>query len=245
MIALLRVLVVIIPATIWYGAKIMWLARRRSPRLACLCEEIQRKWSRMVLRAAGVRVVIENPEVIDPDRPQILVANHTSWFDVPALAGHLPGPYRFVAKQELARVPFFGPAWRSCGHIGIDRKDRAKAIESLAVAKRRLEEERPTVILFAEGTRSRDGRLQPFKKGAFVLAIQTGVEIVPAAIIGARDVMKKGSLLIHPGTIRIRFGEPVPVERLTMEDRNDLARRTREAVAALLESASLPEETIE
>jgi 1-acyl-sn-glycerol-3-phosphate acyltransferase len=181
--------------------------------------------------------VLHDAEVIDPDRPQVLVANHVSWFDVLALAGHVPGPFRFVAKKELEGIPVFGPAWQACGHISIDRQDRARAIESLAVARQRLVEERPTVILFPEGTRSITGELRSFKKGAFVLAIQTGVDVVPAAITGTRAIMRKGSWRIRTGrTIHVYFGEPIPVKGYEMEERNELPARARDSVQLLLRS---------
>ncbi|MDX1494605.1 MAG: lysophospholipid acyltransferase family protein [Longimicrobiales bacterium] len=233
MLRLLLVLVVIIPATVWYGARMIWAAMRNSPSLGCVCDSSPRRWSRLLLKCSGVDVVFENPEAIDPDKPQILVANHVSWFDVLALAAHLPGRYLFVAKRELEKVPVFGRAVRVCGHIFIDRQDRNRAVESLATARERLEAENPTVIMFPEGTRSATGTLQPFKKGAFVLAIQTGVDVIPAAIEGSREVMKKGSLLIRPGTIRVRFGEPIDVGALGMEDRTELTTRAQVAVAGL------------
>ena len=233
MLRLLLITVAIVPATVWYGVPMIWAAIRGSDDLPCICDSGPRRWSKLLLSLAGVRVVLENEGAIDPDQPQILVANHVSWFDVLALAAHLPGRYLFVAKRELERVPLFAHAVRGCGHIFIDRTDRNRAVESLSRARERLEEERPTIIMFPEGTRSRTGALQPFKKGAFVLSIQTGVEVIPAAISGSRDVMKKGSFLIHPGTIRVRFGEPIDVAGLEFEDRNELTARAREAVAAL------------
>lgn len=234
MIALLRVLFVIVPATLWYGARILLEARKGESADHELLDDLPRRWARLLLRAAGVQVIMENLDVIDPERPQILVANHTSWFDVLALTAFFPGPYRFVAKEELASIPVFGPAWQACGHIAIDRQDRRRAIASLGVARRRLEEDRPTVIMFPEGTRSATGELRPFKKGAFVLAIETGVEVVPAGIVGSREVMKKGSLAIRPGTIRIRFGTPISVAGRTVSDRNQLTTESRDAVASLL-----------
>jgi len=234
-IGLLRMAIVAIPATIWYGTELMWLAWRKSPRLLRRREEIPVVWSRILLRAAGVKVVLENAEVIDPDRAQILVANHVSWFDVIAIAGWVPGKFRFIAKKELEKVPFFGPAWLASGHISIDRHDRASAIESLRVARQRLEEDRPTVVVFPEGTRSVTGELRPFKKGAFVLAIQTGVELVPAAVLGSREVMAKGSWKIRTGrTVVVRFGTPIPVEGLQLEARSALTERAQAAVAELL-----------
>jgi 1-acyl-sn-glycerol-3-phosphate acyltransferase len=182
-------------------------------------------------------VVLENDEIIDADRPQILVANHVSWFDVLALAAYLPGHAVFVAKKELEAVPFFGRAAAACGQIFIDRSDRNRAVESLAVARRQLEKSSPTVIMFPEGTRSASGELQPFKKGAFVLAIQSGVDVVPAAISGSREIMKKGSLLIRPGTVRVRFGTSISVAGLKMEDRNQLTERAWQSLADLQDTA--------
>ena len=233
MIRLLMVMIVVVPATIWYGVRMVWAVSRKRSNAACVCDEAPRKWSSLLLRWSGVDVVFENEDAIDPDRPQVLVANHTSWFDVLALAAHLPGRYVFVAKKELQRIPFFGPAVHACGHVFIDRQDRSKAVESLASTHRSLEEQSPTIIMFPEGTRSATGELQPFKKGAFVLAIQTGVEVVPAAISGSREIMRKGSMLIHTGTVRIRFGEPISVAGYDLERRNELTRQAREALVAL------------
>ena len=237
MIRLLAVLLVIGPITIWHAVRILWAMAWKSPRLPCVCADVPRSWSRTLLSVCGVRVVLENEQVIDPERAQILVANHQSWFDVLALAGHLPGGYRFVAKKEIEKAPLFGPSLRRCGHIYIDREDRVKALESLARAREILEKERPTVIMFPEGTRSGDGQLQRFKKGAFVLGIQTGVEVVPAAIIGSREVMPKGTLKIRSGTITVRFGEPISVDGMEMENRDRLTRAAHGAVAGLLGGA--------
>src|SRR5690606_8915360 len=129
-IRLLAVLLVIAPLTVWHAARILWAMAWKSPRLPCVCEDVPRAWSGFLLRLTGVRVVLENEEVIDPDRAQILVANHQSWFDVLALAAHLPGAYRFVAKKEIEKAPLFGPSIRRCGHIFIDREDRSKALET-------------------------------------------------------------------------------------------------------------------
>lgn len=233
MIRLLVVAVMIVPATLWYGLRIVWAVARNRPDAECVCDTAPRDWARLIMRFSGARVELEGAEVIDPGRPQILVANHVSWFDVLALTAYIPGHFVFVAKRELRGVPIFGRAAAACGHIFIDRKDRNRAVESLGVARGTLEERSPTVIMFPEGTRSATGELQPLKKGAFVLAIQTGVDVVPAAIFGSRDVMRKGSLLIRPGTIRVRFGEPIPVGQYALHERNELTERARDALLAL------------
>lgn len=234
MIRLILVALAIVPATLWYGLKVIWHAYRGTPPGAEVYDLAPRNWSRLILRLSGVTVRFEGADVIDPERAQILVANHVSWYDVLVLAGFLPGRCVFVAKRELERVPVFGRAATACGQIFIDRRDHASAVESLAVAKKRLEEDRPTIIMFPEGTRSATGDLRAFKKGAFVLAIQAGVDIVPAAIIGSRDVMRKGSLLVRPGTITVRVGQPIAIEDTGLDSRNDLTGRARDAVAALL-----------
>lgn len=233
MIGLLRVGVVAVPLTIWYGARILLASYRSSSRCRELCEELPRRWARRLLDLARVDVELAGAHVIDAAQPQVLVANHTSWFDVLALAAFVPGPFRFVGKQELSHVPIFGSAFKACGNITIDRHDRARAIESMEEARRKLEEERPTIILFPEGTRSPTGELGPFKKGAFVLAIQTGAAVVPAVIEGSRDVMPKGSWRIRPGRIRVHLGDPIDVSGLTLEDRDALTGRAWEAVFAL------------
>ena len=237
-IRLLLVLIFIIPATVWHGLIMIWAVHRKSPNASCICDERPRRWARMILKLSGVKVELENIEVIDPDHPQVLVANHVSWYDVLALVAYIPGRFLFVAKKELESVPFFGSAVRSCGHIFIDRGDRNRAVESLGVAREVLEKESPTIIMFPEGTRSADGQLKAFKKGAFVLAIQAGVDVVPAAIFGSREVMRKGSLLIRPGMVRVRFGEPIPVAGLGIENRNELTQRAREALESLQASAA-------
>lgn len=229
----LYVMITIAPATLYHGLTMLWAVYRRSPKASCVCEDSPRRWARFILRRSGTVVVMENERVIDPDQAQILVVNHTSWFDVLVLIAYLPGRSIFVAKKELERIPLFGRAVRACGHIFIDRRDRNKALDSLTLARKSLEDDRPTIIMFPEGTRSATGELQKFKKGAFVLAIQAGVDVVPAAISGSREVMRKGSFRIRPGTIRVRFGEPISVEGLGIEQRNELTARAREALLGL------------
>ncbi len=122
-----------------------------------------RSWSKWMLFVSGVHVQLEGLEHLSEERPQIIASNHASWFDVWALAAHIPGRYYFVAKRELATIPIFGQAWKAAGHISIDRGDRQSAIRSLHAAGDRLRADRGSVVIFPEGTRSPDGRLLPFK----------------------------------------------------------------------------------
>lgn len=199
---------------------------------------IARTWSRWVIRMGGVRVQVEGEENAPTDQPRIYVSNHQSWFDVWALAAGLPGHYRFVAKKELARFPIFGRAWKVAGHVCVDRSDRGAAARSLEDAGRLIRSDGSGVIIFAEGTRSRTGKLQPFKKGAFMLALHTGVDIIPVALVGSRAVQPKGEWRVRPGTITIRIGKPIPTAEYSLDTRDLMMARTREAIEALLSGQS-------
>ena len=169
--------------TLWYAGRVLFLSFSRNPGALCRsCDSVARRWSRAILELAGVSVRVEGVENLALDGAFIIVANHESWFDVWALAGCLPIDARFAAKKELERIPIFGRAWRACGHISIDRADHASAIESMTRAGLQIKEQGLNMVFFAEGTRCPDGRLHPFKKGPFVMAIEGGVPVVPVAI---------------------------------------------------------------
>jgi 1-acyl-sn-glycerol-3-phosphate acyltransferase len=138
-----------------------------------------------------------------------------------------------VGKQELTAVPVFGPAWQACGNIPIDRRDHDAAVRSLDRAGALLRRDGGVIIMFPEGTRSPDGAMLPFKKGAFVLALKLGVPVIPVGLSGSRAVLPKGRWRVRPGTIRVRIGEPIPVDGLGEGDRDALLARTRTVVEAL------------
>lgn len=194
---------------------------------------VSRTWARWALWASHTPVYVEGIEHVQPDEPQIVVANHQSWYDVFALAAVLKSS-RFIAKKELAYIPLFGIAWKAAGHISIDRTNRESALRSLDRAGRQLREERSAVIIFAEGTRSPTGELLPFKKGAFMLALHTGVEIVPVAVTGTRRILPKGGWRIRPGPIIVRIGEPVQPPHARDPDRDRLMETVRERIQQML-----------
>jgi len=196
-----------------------------------------RSWSRWILWAAATRVQVVDPEHALNGRPCVLVGNHQSWFDVLSLASSMPRTFHFVAKKELGRVPLWGAAWKAAGHISIDRSDRDSAIESLDRAGRQMREQNAAVIIFPEGTRSPTGELQEFKKGAFMLALRAGVEIVPFGVGGSRAVLPKGRWRVRPGTIIVRFGEAMPTTRLSEDDRDQLINDVRDRVRNLRDEA--------
>lgn len=191
-------------------------------------------WCRWALWATGVTLYVEGIEHLALDRPQIVISNHQSWFDIFAIGAAMPKHPRFVGKKELDRIPVFGRAWIAAGHISIDRSNRAAAIESLRTAETALRSDNSAVIIFPEGTRSPDGALLPFKKGAFMLALETGVEVVPTAVIGSRDVMPKGTLRVRSHPIILRFG--APVEASQYAQREDFIEDVRRRIDGLLTS---------
>jgi len=197
-----------------------------------------RTWGRWILWASNTPLYVHGLENVHLDRPQIFTPNHASWYDIFALAVAIPKRYRFVAKKSLLYIPIFGLAWKIAGHVAIDRKDRAAAIRSLELAGRRIRDERSSIIIFPEGTRSRTGELLRFKKGAFMLALHTGVDIVPVAIQGTRAIMRPGAWRIRPGPIIVRFCEPVRTAGLTEADRDSIMAEVRARIeAALAEEA--------
>jgi 1-acyl-sn-glycerol-3-phosphate acyltransferase len=161
--------------------------------------------------------------------PHIFASNHVSWFDVPALATSLPR-YKFVAKAELFKVPIFGKAMRAAGMVEIQRENRKAAFGAYEVAAARIRDGN-SVVVFPEGTRGHSYPLRPFKKGPFVLAIAAGVPIIPIIVHGTIEVLPKGSLWAHPGTIDVHLLEPVKTEGVDYDHREALMQTVRSRMA--------------
>lgn len=191
-----------------------------------------RVWSRIVLAAAGVRIVVHGGEH-RMGAQHIFVANHVSWFDVFVMSAHLRW-FKFVAKAELFRIPLFGPAMRYAGMIPIERTNQARARASIDQASAEITRG-ASVILFPEGTRGREYALRPFKKGAFVLAIETAAPIVPVAIHGTIEIQPKGGMLIRSGRVDLHFLPPIDTVGWAYDDRNALAAEARSRIAACLQ----------
>lgn len=203
------------------------LARVRDARVY---DWASRGWSRWILRVSGAPVYVEGLHHVRGDVPQVITANHVSWYDVFALASVIPKRFRFIAKKELAAIPIFGTAWKVAGHVSIDRSDRSAAVRSLDEAGRRISEDNSSVVIFPEGTRSYTDRMRPFKKGAFMLAIRSGVDIVPVAVAGTRHVLPRGAWRVRSGPIIVRFGEPVRPADYGMERRDELIAEVRRRI---------------
>ena len=184
------------------------------------------------VRAAGVKIRVRGLERI-PEGVCLFAANHTSSADAPAVVGAIPRRVAILLKESLFRWPIVGQAFRSAHFIPVDRGARDSAIASIERAAEALRAGQ-SFLIYPEGTRSPNGRLQEFKKGAVVMAIRAGVPIVPMVCSGAHRVMGKRSLVIRPGEIVVEFLEPVDASKYTLEDRDDLNQRVHDLMAAAL-----------
>jgi 1-acyl-sn-glycerol-3-phosphate acyltransferase len=182
------------------------------------------------VRAVGVRVRVEGKAKI-PEGVCLFVANHTSSADAPAVVGAIPRRIAVLLKESLFKWPIVGQAFTLAHFIPVHRKDRDSAIASVEKASEAMRAGQ-SFLIYPEGTRSPDGRLQEFKKGAVVLGIKAGVPIVPVLCSGAQRIMAKRSLKIQPGEILVEFLEPIDAAKYTWEERDVLNQRVHDAMAA-------------
>jgi len=198
---------------------------------------LARLWARLILALCRVRLSVRGAERIRRGGPYLFLSNHQSQFDILAVVLALPIQFRILAKKELFYIPIFGWVLKLAGFVGIDRGNREKAIRSLQEAARRLRAG-TSLLVYAEGTRSPDGALLPFKKGGFMLAIEAGVPVVPITIQGSRKILPKGSLHIRPGTITVSVANPVDPRRFTPETKERLMEEVREVMERELSASS-------
>ena len=191
-----------------------------------------RLWAAGVLLSSGVRLRVHRAAGFTPWASHVYLANHQSLFDIPALLRAVPGRFRFVAKESLFRIPIFGSALSAAGFISVDRGDRAAARQSFADAERRLRSG-GSVLLFPEGTRATADVLLPFKRGGFLLALRTGLPIVPVGIRGTRAVQPRGRRTIQPGVVEVWFGEPIDVAQFGVRRKRELIAEVRRQLAGL------------
>lgn len=207
-------------ATAWIpprGATMTWCARW---------------WARCWLAASGVRVEAEIPAEVAEGEGFVFLANHCSWYDIPALLSVLPGRVRFAAKQGLFQIPVLGWAMKSGGFIPVDRQDRSRAREVFATAIGELQSG-GSILFFPEGTRSPQGRLLPFQRGGFLLALKSGLAVVPVGIEGSYRVMPRSTWWVKPGRVRIRMGAPMDPAAYGLRGRAQLMEAVRRQVLVL------------
>lgn len=186
-------------------------------------------WAKMLLFISGVKADVIGCDNIPTSGPHIFMANHQSNFDILLALAHIPGQFRWIAKKELFAIPAFGAAMRKADYIEIDRQNRESALKSLDEAALQVKKGK-SLMTFPEGTRSRDGKLRPFKKGLFYLAIQSGVHIIPYSIVGSREIMPRRSLRIRPSNVKIIIAEPIDVRNYNLDRRDDLVKDVRDVI---------------
>ena len=229
----IRYLVGLALFTGWYGGMVIFAAlfglRRQH---GGFFDASQRGWARALLRWHRIEVVLINGERLDPAQPAVYISNHASFIDIWALLDQLPGSIRFVAKKEFFRIPIIGLAMKAIGHLFIDRANRSSAFSSYDLAAAGIRSG-TSVVVFAEGTRSRTGKLLPFKKGPFVLAVAAAVPIIPVYCANTFELLRKGSWSPRSGRVEVRIGDPIPTQGLSYEARDELAAAARAQVLAL------------
>jgi 1-acyl-sn-glycerol-3-phosphate acyltransferase len=202
---------------------------------------IARIWSWGLLKAGGVRLAVRSTVPLDPDARYVFLANHQSHFDIPALLLATPGAVRLIAKRTLFLIPIFGWAMTASGFIPVDRENRGSARDTFAAAVARLKGG-TSILLFPEGTRAREDRLLPFQRGGFLLALRSGLPIVPVGVRGSRAVRPVGSLGVSPGTIEVSFGTPLDPATFGLRRKGELVAEVRRQVSEL---AGYPPEPVE
>jgi 1-acyl-sn-glycerol-3-phosphate acyltransferase len=187
-------------------------------------------WARLCLLCVGVRVECTGSELLPPG-PVVLAANHSSGVDVPILYAALPSSFRFVHKRSLYLLPIVGQILLLGGHIGIDRSRAFRARRGLEQAARRVRAG-TSILVFPEGTRSRDGRVGEFKRGSFKLALEAGVPVVPVSLAGVREVIPGGPLSLRPGRVRVRIQSPLTTGDRSPTEAEQLAAEVEGQVRA-------------
>jgi len=200
---------------------------------------LARWWMAFNLWMSGVRVKVSGRENLDPSRQYVFMSNHRSAADIVVLGWALwEYQIRFVAKKELLRVPFFGWGLWALKNIIIDRSNRVQALRSYAVAGERIRRG-ISVVVFAEGTRGEGSELLPFKKGGFVLAIESGTPIAPIAVVHTDRVMPKGSLRVESGEVEVRIAPPIETAGVSVKEKDRIVTQVRDVIGRLT-SAEAP-----
>lgn len=199
-------------------------------------DRIIRVWSRIWLVTTRTDLVVEGQDNIDPARSYIVVANHLSALDIMACLLAVPLPIRFLAKKELFRIPVLAQGMRMVGIIEVDREARGAIHTDVNRQSRELIEKGRSLIIYAEGTRPRNGVMKPFKKGAFTMAITSGLPVLPLSIHGSYQAWPPGTPLARGGSIRVIIDKPIETEGLSTSDTGELRDQVREVIAARVSS---------
>jgi 1-acyl-sn-glycerol-3-phosphate acyltransferase len=218
-------------ATVGYGAASM--ACSRFDTSGARQHRIARAWARMLLRIAGTRVTVEGGENLIRNGGSVMVCNHLSYMDVPVLFAVLDLQFRILAKKGLFKIPFLGGHLRRCQHLPVDQSNPRAALRSLYTSAESVAGGLP-LFVFPEGGRSFSGALQTFAAGAFYIAVQAQVPIVPMVLVGTFELLPPATAHLRPGVVRLIVGPPIATKGMTRADVPALSERTRAAMAEYL-----------
>ena len=180
---------------------------------------------------SGIKLQVNGLENIDKDKTYVFVSNHSSQYDIVVLQKTIPNRMAMIFKKELAKIPFFGWQLFMGPYVMIDRENYEKALKSIDEAKVKMQKHNISIVVFAEGTRSKTGEIQPFKRGAFRLATQVGYPIIPTSVIGSNKIMPKGTYKLRRGTIKVHFDKPIQSKGIkTRQEEIDLMNRVRDVI---------------
>ncbi len=196
-----------------------------------------RAWCRSVLRWSGVKIVVEGHELLDPNEPYIFIVNHSSLFDIPVVQVGLNRDVRIMYKKELEKIPFMGWAMKYSSFVPIVREKARDAMSTVQHTVDAIRNDPSDLMVFAEGTRTPDGSLQKFKRGAFILAIKADRPVVPVAIVGTFQVLPKTTLRFKKGIVHLRIGHPMRIESrdYTRQEEIQLMEKVHSQVQALID----------
>lgn len=239
---IINILIVILSTTILGTIAILSTLLLRSRRAFIWCTY---RWAEILIKWCGINIkkniLCKSEEFVEPI---LFMSNHQSHYDIPTIYCTLPIFTMFLAKKELRKIPFLGWAMWLVGFVFIDRKNREEAFKAIDEAARQFVEEKKSIVIFPEGTRSKDGSIGPFKKGGFHLAIQAKAKIIPIGIWGTIRILPKGSWLIRPGKVVISVGEPIDASKYDRESLENLIQEVRRAIESLTERSKIEWETL-
>jgi 1-acyl-sn-glycerol-3-phosphate acyltransferase len=222
-------IIIVLVTAFWGTLSIFSILASPDGTMSKFCE---RSWARMILWACFIRVRASGIGNISGEQVQIFASNHQSFFDIWVLCKIIPVKFGWIIKKEIGKIPFLGSHMKIMGYVSLDRSDREKSLAGMDTAAEQIRNG-SRIMIFPEGTRSRDGQLGQFKKGLFHLCLKTRVPIVPIYIHGTGRLMKPDSLLIFSGKVRVTVGKPIPTSGYAPDDIDGAIRDFREAMEAL------------
>jgi 1-acyl-sn-glycerol-3-phosphate acyltransferase len=193
--------------------------------------KLSKYFSGGILWISGIKLDVTGLENFDKNKTYVFVSNHSSQYDIVVLQKTIPNRMAMIFKKELAKIPFFGWQLAMGPYVMVDRENYEKAMQSIEEAKVKMQKQKISIVVFAEGTRSKTGEIQQFKRGAFRLATQVGYPIIPTTIVGSNKIMPKGTYRLRKGTIKVHFDKPILANGIkTRQEEIDLMNRVRELI---------------